>query len=554
MTRIKTRQSISMKPTMYRVVFDSVLVKYGVFLLFVFLLLQPLAPAFADESISTPPSNTAADTESISASPEEIAQETSEEPEVQSVEEPEEAEMIEQQPATETVSEPSEVLAEENMEENEDTASSTEEEIQSPEQTATSTEAVATDPQPPDQQETDTQESEAEEENDVDDNANEESAGISSDEDDIGASDEQATTTQSASTTEESILIVDHNANQLQFDPAQCASVGDGAFYCSTPKSSQEFKEDGVFAAPDADGDMEIFVRLNGEETQVTSNLIDDNAPYYDALSDRIVWHANYNDRYQIMSYDMRTNEEVRLTSTPYNNMEPVAYGDITMYQAWIDNNWEIMYHDGTELRRLTTNTQHDVSPSIRGGYIVWQSQFSDGWQVAVYDQKTDHVEYVKSDGGAKVENPRFVLVYDSTNNEGDVQTLGYDFDNKQAFTLNNIPADLPDELPDPDQTGETRALIQSKQSVRGTEIQEDDIVPTNTATSTPTTTASSDIPPVDLTVSDASAASTSAQTTAPIEELIVPSFDAATTTTEISHIPDVFIPPLQATSSAEVR
>ncbi len=553
MARIKTRQSIPMKPTMYRVVFDGVLVKYGVFLLFVFLLLQPLAPAFADEIVSNPPSDTVVDTESISAPPEEITEEASEEPEAQSAEEPEETEMIEQQPAEEAAGEPPVVPAGGNEEENNDTASSTEEEIHTPEQEATSTDDVVTDPQPSDQQEADAQESGVGGENEANDNMNEESADMS-DEDEIDASNEQATATQSASTTDESVLIVDHNANQLQFDPAQCASVGDGAFYCSTPKSSQEFKEDGVFAAPDSDGDMEIFVRLNGEETQVTSNLIDDNAPYYDALSDRIVWHANYNDRYQIMSYDMRTNEEVRLTSTPYNNMEPVAYGDITMYQSWIDNNWEIMYHDGTELRRLTTNTQHDVSPSIRGGYIVWQSQFSDGWQVAVYDQKTDHVEYVKSDGGAKVENPRFVLVYDSTNNEGDVQTLGYDFDNRQAFTLNSIPADLPDELPDPDQTGETRALIQSKQSVRGTEIQEDDIVPTNTATSTPTTTASSDIPPVDLTVSDTPAASTSAQTTAPIEELIVPSFDAATTTTEISHIPDVFIPPLQSTSSAEVR
>jgi hypothetical protein len=533
---------------MYTVVFESVWVKCGVFVLFAFLLLQPVAPAFADE---VAPASASSMEESVSS--EEVSvvepQEVSEAGESPAGVE----EMQREDAVVEGVSD--QVLEETTQEVNQNTGeveTGVDGSIELPVAHATSTEE-GTEPEVDEGADTATTtdqgvplDEESEEtdqvETPIDDSV------------DVVEEEQSTTTPESATSTGETVLVVDHNTTQLQFNPEECASVGNGAFYCSTPKDAQEFEEDGVFAAPDADGDMEIFVRLNGEETQLTSNTIDDNAPFYDALSDRIVWHANYNDRYQIMVYDMRTNEEDRLTNTPYNNMEPVAYGDIILYQSWIDNNWEIMLHDGTELRRLTNNTQHDVSPSIRDGYIVWQSQFADGWQVAVYDRESDHVEYVKTDGGAKVENPRFVLVYDSTNEAGDVQTIGYDFDNKRSYTLNSIPADLPDELPDPDQTGETRALIQSKNSLRENEVREGDPTPTTTPNVTSTTTPQNGISDIDLTSSSTPQMSTSTAVITEIEDIVIPQFVQGSSSQMVTDIEDLVIPPSLGTSTAEIR
>ena len=255
-----------------------------------------------------------------------------------------------------------------------------------------------------------------------------------------------------------------HNSHPYQFSNAECTAVGDGSFYCNNKKDSlPELLQDGVYSTSDSDGYLEIFIRVDGVEQQLTNNTIDDSAPYYDALSDRIVWHAINNDRYQIMSYDMKTKTTKQITDENYNNMEPMAYGDLVLWQAWIVNNWEIMLYDGKEIKQLTHNIIHDVAPNMREGYIVWQSQFVDGWKVAVYDETTEQIEYVDAEMGTKVENPRFVLVYDSTDVNGDITTFGYDPRNKESFVLGQVPVELPDELPEPDQTGEIRALIQNK-------------------------------------------------------------------------------------------
>jgi hypothetical protein len=113
----------------------------------------------------------------------------------------------------------------------------------------------------------------------------------------------------------------------------------------------------------------------------------------------------------------------------------------------------------------------------------------------------------------------------------------------------------LPDELPEPDQTGETRALIQNKHSVKGTEIEEQEPVPTgNNATSTASTTEENGIPTLDLTSASSTISTSTTPVVADAAELVIPPLVVETETQETSHIPDILIPPLQATSSAEVR
>lgn len=277
------------------------------------------------------------------------------------------------------------------------------------------------------------------------------------------------------------------DGNKYQFSAKECIRAGSGAYYCSEASAAPNYIEDGVFAAPDLDGDMEIFLRLNNETVQLTKNTYDDSAPYYDSRSNTIVWHAVKNERYQIVSYSLDTNEVTWITDERYNNMEPVAYGDLVLWQAWIKNNWEIMMFNGKQTLQLTQNDVQDITPQVREDTILWQTQFADGWKVAVYDTKTNKVEYVADSDGGKVNNPRFVLVFDSENGSGDVRTLGYDPRVKTIFSLGVLPDEMPDELPEPDQTGEIRALLTNK-STRDLEEDTDAILGNNNllGTSTP--------------------------------------------------------------------
>lgn len=520
--------------TLYKVVYESAHVKMGVFVLFAFLLLQPVAPvaaAFEEGSV------TSGNTE---ASVEEEAEPTIEEevliPEVENTS-VSEVVLTQEEGSEGVVDENQEsVIEEEVVTDGESNGVDTAEEIL--EVIGTTTEPTASSSEPI-----------LEEEQGQDEEVIVPVEEVPLEET-LETEEETATTTPIATTTE-SVLISDHNAHAYEFNTEDCAVVGDGAFYCNSAKDLPEEIDDGVFSAPDVEGDLEIYVRLDGVERALTSNSVDDSAPYFDALSNRIVWHANVNDRYQIFSYDLNSNEQIRLTDTNYNNMEPVAYENITLWQAWVNNNWEIMMYDGTEVRQLTENSLQDISPHMREGYIVWQTQFKEGWQVAVYDQEKDSIEYIETEGSMNVENPRFVLVYDSTNEQGDTQTVGYDFDNKVTFTLASLPPELPEELPEPDQTGETRALIQSKQNAKEGEAEVIDITPDNSnngttspshATSTPGT--------LDLS-NGTSTATTSPVIVGDITDVVIPPL--ATSSVESIDIEDLVIPQLFATSTEEI-
>jgi len=353
---------------------------------------------------------------------------------------------------------------------------------------------------------------------------------------------------------DETIIVVD-TSNRHQFNSNECITVGSGAFYCNESENTVKYADNGVFALPDSEGDREIFVRLEGKEVQISNNLVDDNSPYYDTKSERIVWHTLINDRYQIISYDLKNNESELLTDSTYNNMEPVADGEIILWQAWIKNNWEIVMSADGKINQLTNNNVHDVAPSIRGEYIVWQTQFADGWKVALFDKDTSEVEYLDGlNEAAMAENPRFVLVFDQIDNNGDISTVGYDFDTKAAIHLGSLPRELPDELPEPEKTNEKKALVQTKPSTKEADDSETDNakpsainppIPTTSST-TASSTNSIDIP--DVVISPLSLDSSSTSTVTLLNEPIIEEPHSAS----MVDIPDIVIPPY-STSTDEV-
>ncbi len=349
--------------------------------------------------------------------------------------------------------------------------------------------------------------------------------------------------------------------NFYQFSRDECVRVADGSFYCGDMKEAQEpVIQNDLFAAPDSDGDLEIFLRFDGVESQITHNTEDDAAPYYDARSNTIVWHRLIDDRYQVISYDIDSGNEEQLTHGNENSMEPSRYDEITAWQSWESNNWEIVLFNGSKTTRLTTSPAHDVAPLVYEGYVIWNTTSADGeQQIAMYDLETKETTFINDADGASVQNPRMVLVYETANENGDVMTKGFDLESKTMVPLTATHREVPSEIPDSDQTGETRALIQNKSTSKESELM--DLSPEPTASS-----AGSSTPPnldamASSTATVGTAASSTSNTvfsTSTVEtvstDVVIPAYVAATSTQSLPDlgaiIEDVVIPPFSATTS----
>ena len=358
---------------------------------------------------------------------------------------------------------------------------------------------------------------------------------------------EQASSTESQAASTSTTALEDEPAagvqsaerGELEFVPSECVAVADGSYYCSKQKESVvpegEDIDWTVKALADADGDTEIYFYNGDELQQITSNLYDDAAPHYDAASHSIVWHRLVNDRYQIMSHDLTLRETTQLTQGSTNNMEPSRYGDYTVWQRWVDNNWEVMLlEDGVE-QQISNNTYHDTLPDVQEGYIIWNSHTVDSEpQVMMYELTSGTRATIADTDGGQVVNPRFVLVYDTEFANGDLVTKGFDPESGSVITLAAQPADTPPEIPESDQTGETRALIQNKPA---REVQEEELAVTSQGSSTTDTATTS----AAITASSSDSVATTtvdmtpATSTMPLSDYDLPvtPYEPATTTDE---------------------
>lgn len=327
------------------------------------------------------------------------------------------------------------------------------------------------------------------------------------------------------SSTGELVSFVESDSH-FSFSREECTRIEDGSFYCQ--KSNPETQlEDGLLAAPDNDGDLEIFLVRDGERYQITSNTVDDASPYYDERTNTMVWHRLINDRYQIISYDIETGEEEQITDTTVNNMEPVRHGDYTVWQRWVEDNWEIVLFDGRSETLLTDSAQHDLAPHIRGTLVIWNTQSNDGTHsLRTYDIENGTYTTIQDSEGVSVTNPRMVVMYEAIYENGDIVMKGFDLASGEIIPLHSLPRELPDEIPGAEPTSETRALIQQKPEPRQADITDDsagtddgpDPLPPSedtldlrlSSTTDETATSSGPLPPIpDLIIPDTTSTST---------------------------------------------
>lgn len=305
-----------------------------------------------------------------------------------------------------------------------------------------------------------------------------------------------------------------------------------------------------VFAAPDKDGDSEIYFNNGHRVIQITHNLLDDSAPQYDPLSNTIVWQRLINGRYQIMSYDVKTKTEKQLTNTHTNNMEPSRNGDVTVWQRWVGSNWEIMLQKGTTTTQITSNTVADIAPQVQNGYVIWNTiDVHHEKRVAVYDIASGVTSYIADHNGGQVLNPRFVLVYDTKYANGDSVTQGFDPATGRVVPLGAEPGPTPKDIPSSNNTGQPSALLQNKSSSRdrvSTTPQ-----PTGNGLGTSTAAKATSTSTV-ATTTVATTTTVIATSTAAVPVLDMPAATSTATTTAALSQYDLVIPPAgQATTSA---
>ncbi len=285
---------------------------------------------------------------------------------------------------------------------------------------------------------------------------------------DVGGEDTSTTTADGEESSEEipagEVVEVQYlvtEENYYQFNKNACVSVGDGAFHCSTNTKNELDAQSVAYAEQGASGNMEIFLKTSrGKVKQITENAFDDTAPHYDPESMRVVWQRLIDGRYQIVLYDVMEEREVQLTFSKTNNMEPKVSEAGIVWQAWDNNDWEIMLFDGTYTEQLTSNEGQDVAPVIQDGYVLWSVLGTEDQEARVYSLDTKETITISGHDGGSISNPRFVLVYDTEFENGDTITQSFDPSTGLSEPVASRSAPEPINIPENDPTGEIRALL----------------------------------------------------------------------------------------------
>ena len=250
------------------------------------------------------------------------------------------------------------------------------------------------------------------------------------------------------------VNIAQNPTSKYTFGEGDCTLVADGEFYCIATDAERVRPGDPrVYAERDREGDREILYFDGVEVKRITNNNYDDFAPSFDEKTLRIVWQAMLNDRLQVMYHDIRTDTTRQITTSRQNSSNPHIKGDIIVWQEWVDNNWEIMMTNvrgggELEIQRLTDNVMHDMFPQVYDGLITWQREKGRSWEVIVYDLQTGKEMALEKNNDTRYENPRFVLLFDSKHDNGDVQTIGYDLNTGEMMQLGNRSRPEPSQAP----------------------------------------------------------------------------------------------------------
>lgn len=259
-----------------------------------------------------------------------------------------------------------------------------------------------------------------------------------------------------------------------------CTTLDGTGYYClksDVPKFSGDLSPSREVGEVTADvstegSDKEIFVMRGGIRVQLTNNDREDAFPAKDLAGSRVVWQGMVDGRWQIFTALMAsdTPEVVQLTHGGENNFNPRTEGGVIAWQAWINNNWEVVLvkpHQGTprsiedrlpdeqialgvdgawDVQRVTTDVAHDMFPSVANGVVTWQKAENNGWSIYAYGIDSQVVTKISS-GNAKSERPRFAVVWDEDGADGR-KLMSYDLATGETNDLTQRAREAPYQRP----------------------------------------------------------------------------------------------------------
>ncbi len=164
---------------------------------------------------------------------------------------------------------------------------------------------------------------------------------------------------------------------------------------------------------------------------------------------------------------------------------------------------------------------------------IIWNVRSSDGTQsLMTYEITTQTYNEIKDTEGVSVANPRMLVMYEAQYQNGDSVMKGFDLVTGEIIPIEHLPRDLPPQLPEPDATGEVRALPANPSTEE--EVDEQEPEPQDAEPPLP-----------DLTIGSTTVSSTTVEVSGDLDLRPKEAPVATTTDTVVEQaaIPDVIIP-----------
>jgi hypothetical protein len=154
------------------------------------------------------------------------------------------------------------------------------------------------------------------------------------------------------------------------------------------------------------------------------------------------------------------------------------------------------------------------------------------------YEISSETYNEITDTDGVSVVNPRMLVMYEAKYQNGDTVMKGFDLATGEIVPIERFPRELPTDIPEPDATGEVRALPANPNNEEDQDKQPAEpepnepptpVVAPQTATTTATTTIEFDL---DLRPVDSPIATTTDLVVerAAVPDVVIPSFDATST------------------------
>ncbi len=195
--------------------------------------------------------------------------------------------------------------------------------------------------------------------------------------------------------------------------------VEDENVYLFDGSSTTAITTSGVNRIPQIDGsniiwqygtpapNQEIFWYDGSGTTNITSDSIPDRRP--DISGDYIVWDSYRNDNWQIMAYNVSTDNFTQITTSDWSNNRPKIDGTDLIWYGDAGGDWNIYYKklgSSDPIQNISPLSTQNRYFEICDGYAVWTGWDGTDFEIYIYSV-ADDITQVITDNAAEDTYPQ---------------------------------------------------------------------------------------------------------------------------------------------------